>query len=344
MAVPGAWLIAPEGRGTLVDAQAIEALALDTAPKWTRVRPHKREIVALLRTLAAWDGPRLLWFVGDACHDDIGWCLRTDDASDGLRLEDIGKLLLEAAEGQPHPLIAILDVCHAGHARPRQPPKHENLALFLACDAEELTRADDNGGWLTRTLIEALTTLPGAIDLHTLDGFIIRRREADGLGAQWPHAVLGQLGTYPLHHREATVSQDLLAGPLRRKRISGEAPTHLVRVISGRTLFNLAAASDGFQQEFSDDLNPEEVALVAEFAQNVQDWADIANDIELGGQVEAAQSLGEDLKNLAERGFLVLAAREKQVLVGGGGQSPFWILHLAILRETDPNIVRTPNP
>lgn len=195
-----AWLVAPKGRGTDTDAQAIQALALDPQPIWVRVSPHKAKVVKALKELAAHDGPRLLWIVGNACFDDPDWCLRTDCISDGLRLGAIGELLATAADAHAAPLIAIVDVCHAGHVKPTRTLKHDNLALFLACDQDELARADDRGGWLTRALIDALTTLPGAIDLHTLDGFVLRRRNEEALGTQWPHALLGKLKAHVLHH------------------------------------------------------------------------------------------------------------------------------------------------
>jgi hypothetical protein len=194
-----AWLVAPKGRGTDTDAQAIQALALDPQPIWVRVRPHKRDVLKALEELAAHDGPRLVWIVGDACLDGPDWCLRTDCASDGLRLGAIGELLATAADAYAAPLIAIVDVCHAGHVKPTRPLKHDNLALFLACDHGELARADDRGGWLTRALLDALTTLSGAIDLHTLDGFVLRRRNDEALGTQWPHALLGKLKAHVLH-------------------------------------------------------------------------------------------------------------------------------------------------
>jgi hypothetical protein len=126
--------------------------------------------------------------------------------------------------------------------------------------------------------------------------------------------------------------------PVRIKRIKSEIPSKLPAVTSGKELLNLALGCDASYQDYSDDLDDIETDLVGGFIQNVSDWADLASEpIE---RIRAAKSLGEEIKALYERGFVVFAAVENQRMEGGmSGPSAFRVLHLTVKRKSDPGVV-----
>lgn len=131
--------------------------------------------------------------------------------------------------------------------------------------------------------------------------------------------------------------------PIRVKRYKSEIPTHLKAIQNGNELFNLASGCHGSYQNHPDELSEDEVELVGGFLQSMKEWVDFASDIEPIEKVRASSSITAELKELQERGFLVFAARERQRLEGGvGSPSDFFVFHVSVLRENDPNIVRMP--
>ena len=125
------------------------------------------------------------------------------------------------------------------------------------------------------------------------------------------------------------------------RRFKSEIPAQLKTIDSGQELFNLASGCHGSYQNHSDDLSDEEVEIVGGFLQNLKDWVDCANDLEPIEKVRATKSLTDELNELKRCGFLVFAAREKQRLEGGVGvPTDFVVLHVSIVRDNDPNIVR----
>jgi hypothetical protein len=130
--------------------------------------------------------------------------------------------------------------------------------------------------------------------------------------------------------------------PIRIRRSKDEIPERLLPVESGAELFNLGTGCHGSYQDHNDDLNDEEVEIVGGFLQNLSDWVDIANHLEPMDKVRAKKSLSDELQELRSKGFLVFAAKERQRIEGGlGGPSNFFVLHVTVARENDPNIVRS---
>jgi hypothetical protein len=128
--------------------------------------------------------------------------------------------------------------------------------------------------------------------------------------------------------------------PVRIRRIKSEIPTKLPAITSGKELLNLALGCDASYQDYSDDLNDDETDIVGGFIQNVSDWADLAVGFEPMERIRAAKSLDEEIKTLYGRGFVVFAAVENQRMEGGvNGPSIFRVLHLSVMRKSDPGIV-----
>lgn len=128
--------------------------------------------------------------------------------------------------------------------------------------------------------------------------------------------------------------------PVRIKRIQSEIPTKLPAITSGKELLNLVIGCEAAYQDYSDDLNDEETDLVGGFIQNVSDWTDLVVGFEPMERIRAAKSLDEEIKALYGRGFVVFAAVENQRMEGGmKGSSTFRVLHLSVMRKSDPGIV-----
>ena len=130
-------------------------------------------------------------------------------------------------------------------------------------------------------------------------------------------------------------------GTVRIKRIRSEIPSKLPAIASGKELLNLALGCDASYQDYNDDLDDIETDLVGDFIQSVSDWVDLADlALEPKHRIRAAKSLGDEIIELYERGFVVFAAVEKQSIEGGiGGPSVFRVLHLTVKRKSDSDIV-----
>lgn len=128
--------------------------------------------------------------------------------------------------------------------------------------------------------------------------------------------------------------------PVKIKRISGEIPTKIPVILSGKELLNLAAGCHGAYNDYSDDLDEAETDLVGGFIQSVSDWADLVDGLEPIERIRAAKAIDKGMKELQANGFMIFAAREKQRVEGGiYTPSDFFVLHLSVKRGNDPNVV-----
>jgi hypothetical protein len=130
---------------------------------------------------------------------------------------------------------------------------------------------------------------------------------------------------------------------VRVVRFKGEIPTHLKPIESGHELFNLVSGCHGHYPYHSDDLSDEEIELVGGFVQNVTDWGDLGADMEAVEKLRAGKAISDGIQELRENGFRVFGAREKQQLRGGiNPPSNFYVLHLAVVRESEATLVPVP--
>ena len=112
-----------------------------------------------------------------------------------IKIRELWKAFHEAAENRPDPLIAIIDICHA--SPPPTSALSNNLAFLAASQRDELA-SDTEGGWLTQTILSALTktnTTAQKRFSHLCD-IVIQTREAAN---QKPVIHLGRRGSYVLN-------------------------------------------------------------------------------------------------------------------------------------------------
>lgn len=76
----------------------------------------------------------------------------------------------------------------------------------------------------------------------------------------------------------------------------------------------------------------DEVELVGGFLEQIRDWNDILDDIEVGGRVRAEFALTKAIKELAEAGFVVYAGRVDRTIEVDGERSPWPVSVVNVVR------------
>lgn len=85
----------------------------------------------------------------------------------------------------------------------------------------------------------------------------------------------------------------------------------LIRLNSGRDLFNVVGNSHVYRFDNDDLENEEEVELVSCFLQDVHDWGELWNEIEPGEKIKIEYRFTERIKELEGYGFWVFGLRKK---------------------------------
>jgi HNH endonuclease len=130
--------------------------------------------------------------------------------------------------------------------------------------------------------------------------------------------------------------------PIRIRRIRENVPPFLTRVLSGQEIMNIAGGSLGFLFDHEEPVSAAEAEMIACFLQEVQDWAELWDEIEAGERVKASFGLTERLHQLEEAELWVFGAREVR-RVEGGTQAPApW--PVAILKVVHANSVKSIRP
>jgi len=131
--------------------------------------------------------------------------------------------------------------------------------------------------------------------------------------------------------------------PVRVRRISANVPTALRRITSGKELLQVTSGSFAHTFDHDSDLSEDEAALIGSFAQNVIDFGEFASDMEIPERMRTTATIEQMLNGIHDSGFMVFAAREVQQMTGGASSapSPFPVVHLRVLRSTNPDIMKT---
>jgi hypothetical protein len=126
---------------------------------------------------------------------------------------------------------------------------------------------------------------------------------------------------------------------IRRVRFRQNIPAKIPRIQSGKDLFALASNCSAHYFDYDPDLSEEEVELVGGFGEEIADWVDLSSQFGPIENVRTAKRIQDLLNDLEARGFLVFAAREEQRLEGGiGPPQKFPVLHLSVLRKSNPHV------
>lgn len=117
------------------------------------------------------------------------------------------------------------------------------------------------------------------------------------------------------------------------KRIKKNMPQYLIRVTNGQELLSLISRT--YMMYFGNDLprNENEVRLLADFFDEIKDWADLVSELEPGDRIKAEYKISELLEELQSAGFLIFIAREIQILDGSPDGPVDWpVAHIRAIR------------
>lgn len=165
------------------------------------------------------------------------------------------------------------------------------------------------------------------------------------------HKVIDdQFASYPAeelkrikNEHESWVQKNLNEKPdfppikLRRK---GKSPPFMIKVSSGKTLFDLLEGTACYSLDNDEPASLEEAELIGDFFQNIKDTIDICFDLEPRDKVREGFLLNKTIKELEDAGFFIFAMKEDQLWIEGGIGAPMRspLLWLKILRNTNPAI------
>ena len=133
----------------------------------------------------------------------------------------------------------------------------------------------------------------------------------------------------PKHEKwVASLGQYTHPGPVRLVPDPSYPATKALQVITtGDSLGRLIDGARSFYPEWPDNINDEHQDLIDTFFDAVDGWMNVAGDLDsFGAKREASRALGENIKSLAEAGFLV-GVREGHLLLTGGINEEPWPWH-----------------
>jgi len=115
----------------------------------------------------------------------------------------------------------------------------------------------------------------------------------------------------------------------------------LLRISSGKELFDIVGGVDGCSLE-NDELGDEgEVDSVGDFLQGLSDWADMWNDIGPKDRIKAAYEYTEKIRELEEMGLWIFAGQNVRKLQGANTEVFKMTLgYVSVLRSDNPRIVK----
>lgn len=126
--------------------------------------------------------------------------------------------------------------------------------------------------------------------------------------------------------------QEFFPNP-KLKRIKNNISQYLVRVRNGQELRSLVSRT--FMMNFGNVLprNEQEVRLLADFFDEIKDWADLVSGLDPGESIKAEYRISEHLEELETAGFLVFIALEIQILDGAPDGPVDWpVAHIRAIR------------
>jgi hypothetical protein len=139
---------------------------------------------------------------------------------------------------------------------------------------------------------------------------------------------------------ETKLSESEEPKPMRVRRSKENLPQKLDLILSGKKLLQLAQQCHSSNIDHEDNLDDSETELVGYFIQDVSEWGEMASELSQVEYIKACKSVGDRIKELADKGFLVFAAVENARIEGGGSPPSNWkIFHLTVNRATNPNII-----
>jgi transcriptional regulator with XRE-family HTH domain len=115
---------------------------------------------------------------------------------------------------------------------------------------------------------------------------------------------------------------------------------HLARCATGKALLEAVAPCHAAQQDYPEDLRPEQASTVGILLDFVRDYADIYDDVEPSQLIQFQQSVTDQLNELTEVGLSVFCGAYRRRLKFAQGDPMLWqISIIKITYADDPRIV-----
>jgi hypothetical protein len=115
-----------------------------------------------------------------------------------------------------------------------------------------------------------------------------------------------------------------------------QALVHLKPIQSGQELAGIVGGAHMFNFVNQGAETREQSDEVAGFLQELQDWGDIWNDLEVGEHVKAEFDMHQSLIALLQAGWTVHAATVKRKIQTGGEPMPVVVAAVAVVKGTPP--------
>jgi transcriptional regulator with XRE-family HTH domain len=116
----------------------------------------------------------------------------------------------------------------------------------------------------------------------------------------------------------------------------------LGRVRTGRELFNFVGGAQMYSYE-NDDVDGDDVELVAQFFQDIRDWGDLWGDVEPADRVRVPHDFNARIAEMEERGLWVFAGSQRRGY-SFNREKPEIIklntVYVIILKKDNPAIIR----
>jgi hypothetical protein len=132
---------------------------------------------------------------------------------------------------------------------------------------------------------------------------------------------------------------------VRLRRDLSADPVALQLADSGRDVLANTAGRHAAEVMTPEVADVEEADLVGGFIQAVQDWADIAPELDMPARLRAELDVTDQLKELREAGFVVYCGHRQDTLEGGtDGPSPWRVSIIGVFRMDDPRVRSDTSP
>ena len=118
--------------------------------------------------------------------------------------------------------------------------------------------------------------------------------------------------------------------------------TFLPRIYKGKELVNIIKSAYAYEFDYDELENEEELEKISYFFQQLQDWGDILDEIEIGQAIKTQFYFNDEIKELEKMGFLVFGERRSKKINIGKEIDTWPIATIYVIKETNKNIINIP--
>lgn len=118
-------------------------------------------------------------------------------------------------------------------------------------------------------------------------------------------------------------------------------PRFLSRITSGKELLQIVSDSYGYRTDYDDVETEEEAQFIGGILQDLTDYGDISGMVETYDKVQMGLQLGEIIKLIEEKGYMIFGEKNAEKVKFGDGSMDTWsIATLVIKKKGSSEIVR----